>query len=1469
MFVIYTQGETSSFRAAIEGVALVFQDPFFSSDAAMGLGYGVFLGILILLTIFIYKSAVKKTFEIKMVLLPLIAYIILTGPKATVHIQDVYQKDAPQVVDNIPIGLALPISIMSSAAYIFTQEFEQAYGTPESPRMLTDGFVSPLKTLNAIRGINMNAQNSDLSRLVRDTWKSCIGGASDFSIDTYLNAPDSYSYFNNYLITKAKGVVPFTAMNGSQTVISCSDAADKISNGLHAFMYGDGSAGIDTLVFNFKEMVNFELMNKNQSGGVHRIDNTEDFLQEFAKLTERTTDDGRLFMTNALFNQMMVNASFCASKGAENMEDRSAQCAVWVQSNEMMSEDNAAAASGFMNVMQNGQNALLIFAILLFPIMVLVIVYLGTTSITAIGGYLIFIASTYLWMPMATIVNLVAITRFKNTVYTFTQREDSDLFGVTDYPAFYEAVSNALSLANGLMATIPMLCVFLFLGMGQFALALQNRWNQGRSKYADSTLDSPPIIGSSPLISQKSAFKSNGLGGMMPTDGGKAWDTNFTKKDSNSVMTSMALSEKKSILEAKKAAISDQLSKSDASSSSGGETAQLKTNINSKYELKLESGQGFLITHGTTDTGTFGRNGAIDAKIVVNKDNEIVAVTGMDSAELKLRIGFGKGTMNNGFGLDMLNPDGSLATDGTGAKVPMGQGTITKGGEGALNLRVFRIDAGASYKNRDGINWTNVESDNDNKTQERIHLKNTGAEAETASRYVYKLVEETTSNEMKNGREHSTANNVMVGSSSTTNRESDRRLVLERMLVETENELISTNKQLEKSLSMSFSTNLLAEDILHRIAAQRSVLKDLESLEAKYMQENAQAWNEAKAKAADALKNSKTAIYNEAEPRNYEALVIYSAAFILGAQSANDAHKAITGVDTLKMLDIAPPKKYAWENWKDIEKEADKAFSAVEKSFGFKPDALKANDMTVLNPESREGYFNAPIIVNGPTPLKKGAIVGQGTHKIMSSSSQDSTLETVSTPIGGSLKLIGTQQEMNGIRLYNAFLSAGFTTRQARILTVEVGRENSWQISGMYGLHNDPKKSHIINGGIISFNGDRKIALDKFMQARGLMISGNAARGTGSYAVGQASLNAMASFMRHELEHGGRTGWTKGWLALNNDKLTDSQIHSVVGRHYIVWAYGEAGFSSSGMHNLREFNRIFNNVLTKQGKATGAAPQINYDARKYSVAQLQSGKILSTNIQKPELVIPTELRYDSNRNLSKEEVKALFNANKDIVTKKGYQKIEDEYGVKIVKGKGSEFETEVIDRSKFYKKLANNIELGASAKRLPELVANSPAFLLEKAKEKITSVEASLKAELDTASEKNHTIFSHPNVNPYMPKNSKEEMGLQDADLGPKTIHAFNISKNVEQTKIDDLIRSEAQKNEVFEKQNQSLIESILASKAADTGKRKEKNEPKTVEQYLQEKGTPESKKVIMDAVNNVNRKRSSSDAAKWAGLEE
>jgi hypothetical protein len=55
--------------------------------------------------------------------------------------------------------------------------------------------------------------------------------------------------------------------------------------------------------------------------------------------------------------------------------------------------------------------------------------------------------------------------------------------------------------------------MMFFGGMTMGVIALQNRWNQGKSQYADSTLAAPAIVSPSALATRQNSLTSHGLGG--------------------------------------------------------------------------------------------------------------------------------------------------------------------------------------------------------------------------------------------------------------------------------------------------------------------------------------------------------------------------------------------------------------------------------------------------------------------------------------------------------------------------------------------------------------------------------------------------------------------------------------------------------------------------------------------------------------------------------------------------------------------------------------------------------------------------------------------------------------------------------------------------------------------------------------------------------------------------------------------
>ena len=159
------------------------------------------------------------------------------------------------------------------------------------------------------------------------------------------------------------------------------------------------------------------------------------------------------------------------------------------------------------------------------------------------------------------------------------------------------------------------------------------------------------------------------------------------------------------------------------------------------------------------------------------------------------------------------------------------------------------------------------------------------------------------------------------------------------------------------------------------------------------------------------------------------------------------------------------------------------------------------------------------------------------------------------------------------VGVYKAYRNAGLSHNQAMAITAEVGRENSFNPSTLFGTHPDPardKNGNIIrNVGMLSWNQGRDIQALNAMRNAGVLGQQS-----------QANLNAQAAFSVREM----LTGY-KGKLRnfLNNPNGSPEQFAQELGRNYIVWAYGQNTIRGKGggrvpfnwqKHDVRRRNNL-------------------------------------------------------------------------------------------------------------------------------------------------------------------------------------------------------------------------------------------------------------------------------------------------------
>lgn len=533
-FVIYTMGESGLFSSALNGVAMLFNDTaLFHGDGVGNMGIGAFFGIVMLFTVWIYNAAFKQQMDMRALLAPLVVYMILTVPKVTVAIEDIYSGNV-KAVANVPLGLALPASVASGISVVFTEIIEKAYQVVDDypngymPKISEEGYVTPLKLINALRDSASIVPSQSLLQTTKNIYQSCIVSNPNFNAEQYQKHENPVKYFTDAAKTSTSTVVYVAlAVSGTTTdnMMTCKDAAEELDKAMSAYLDGinnstGGATDVnkiigDVTLYNLKNAMIRQMSANGESAGFNPKPqaggsdySVNDIVAYISLMGNTSQDNARNFMMATIFNPMLQTASYCYDK-ADGMAGMS-KCSAWISSRSQWEEKNAAAGTGFLQVMRDGQNVLIMFSFLIFPIVVLFIMIQGTGSFKLLGNYMAFTVAAYLWLPMAAIINFYIQNTLSDEWLKVSNATGVHELNLITGPQFYAAVSQKLALANALLASVPILCMMLFSGMMMGMNQIYGRMNSADAGNYDAKVNNPDIAKPAPIASSSSAVNIDG-----------------------------------------------------------------------------------------------------------------------------------------------------------------------------------------------------------------------------------------------------------------------------------------------------------------------------------------------------------------------------------------------------------------------------------------------------------------------------------------------------------------------------------------------------------------------------------------------------------------------------------------------------------------------------------------------------------------------------------------------------------------------------------------------------------------------------------------------------------------------------------------------------------------------------------------------------------------------------------------------
>ena len=186
-------------------------------------------------------------------------------------------------------------------------------------------------------------------------------------------------------------------------------------------------------------------------------------------------------------------------------------------------------------------------------------------------------------------------------------------------------------------------------------------------------------------------------------------------------------------------------------------------------------------------------------------------------------------------------------------------------------------------------------------------------------------------------------------------------------------------------------------------------------------------------------------------------------------------------------------------------------------------------------------------------------------------------------------------------QIYASLREHGLSAQQARIMTAEIGRENSFNPDFLFGSHTDPKNG-ATNVGLISWQGIRAKKLIAELTAKGLYKNGKITRS-------KASLDEMVKYMLSEISNNPAYSKTKKEF-LDNPNVAYDKGHKILGGNYIIWRQDDPKYKSghdrrdaffkqtANMEMAYNANRISKGV-SQSNQLAGGNTTTHTDNRKY------------------------------------------------------------------------------------------------------------------------------------------------------------------------------------------------------------------------------------------------------------------------------
>lgn len=488
---IYSLGDFEMLTNALQGVAMIFG----TSSLKNLVSGGFVLGMLFICT----QYLVSQKFSPNHLLTGFVVYSVLFVPTTTVSVEDAYTNQV-RTVANVPIGVAAPMSLVSTMGVRMAILFETAFSVPTEASMVENGYMDALNTLLKMRSAGIGTAgtdgttNTDVAETLSSYMDTCVmfdvqqnWAPKVVSRAVIMNATDLWGSLQTDFVNR--DIFVSLPDGGGTRQLNCHDAYNAIDAHIRSTQFTDVWYSYINGLMGYPD---------NGTAADSRVGNA-------IKALNITVTDAQTFMRNALI------ASFLRD-GPSAFIQRPAM--------EQLQMEWAAEEGIFKRIARPLMAFVETFTVAISPIAAF-LVTLGPMGIGVAARYLQLVAWIALWGPVMAVCNMyiaIASSRAIDALSRQATNAGTDISSMVMHDRLYSTLELWVSTGGMLAASTPLLALSLVYGGPVVANSLASRFMGGAKLAPEKTL-APDAMNVSPAMTLSTRTQTSSVTGASTSPG--------------------------------------------------------------------------------------------------------------------------------------------------------------------------------------------------------------------------------------------------------------------------------------------------------------------------------------------------------------------------------------------------------------------------------------------------------------------------------------------------------------------------------------------------------------------------------------------------------------------------------------------------------------------------------------------------------------------------------------------------------------------------------------------------------------------------------------------------------------------------------------------------------------------------------------------------------------------------------------